>query len=209
MSLSGALRSQRARSLRQGQLLEIVTLACCLLESCVGLLFGKAVNSVALLSFGAQSLVEVASASVLLWRLAGHRIHSGALERRALQIEGYCFAALAFFVTLDAVLALFKREAPIASIVGIALAVFSLLVMPLLAAAKRKVGCNLASEALKADAAQSALCGYFAGILIVGLVLNQYLGLWWADSAASLVMVPLIITEAKRAFEGKVCSHCG
>jgi divalent metal cation (Fe/Co/Zn/Cd) transporter len=198
---------QRALSIRRGQILEFATLGCCLLETAVGLLSGAAHNSVALLSFGAESLLEVGSAAVLLWRLGNDGLRYG-VERRALRIEGYLFAALALFVSLDSVHALTKRDAPTASELGIVLALFSLLTMPLLAAAKKKVGCSLASAALKADATQSALCGYFAAILLVGLVLNQYFRLWWADSAASLVMVPLIIAEAKRAFEGKTCSHC-
>lgn len=204
----GSVISQRALSLRRGQVLEWATLGCCLLETSVGLYSGVAHNSVALLGFAAQSLIEVASASLLIWRLRGDRLSRHAVERRALRAEGYCFAALAFFVNLDAVQALYKKEAPSASVLGIALAVFSLLAMPLLAAAKRKVGANLASEALRADAAQSALCGYFAGILLVGLFFNQYLHLWWADSAASLIMVPLIVAEAKRALEGRACTHC-
>ena len=204
---AGGVMSQRALSIRRGQLLEWATLGCCLFETGIGLYSGVAHNSVALLCFGSQSLIEVASASLLIWRLGNDGLHRHTVEHRTLRAEGYCFAALALVISLDAAHALLKHEAPSASVLGIALALFSLLAMPLLAAAKRRVGSNLASEALKADATQSALCGYFAAILLLGLVLNQYLHLWWADSVASLAMVPLIIAEAKRALEGRVCSH--
>jgi divalent metal cation (Fe/Co/Zn/Cd) transporter len=200
--------SQRTRFLRRGQILEWLTLACCVLETSVGLISGVAHNSIALLGFGAESLVEVASASVLLWRLGNDHLRGHDVEHRALRIEGYCFIALALYVSVESVRALSKREAPTPSVLGIALALFSLLAMPLLAAAKRRVGRTLASEALQADATQSALCGYFAAILLLGLVLNQGIHLWWADSVASLVMVPLIVAEAKRALEGRSCSHC-
>ncbi|HTU44381.1 MAG TPA: cation transporter [Bryobacteraceae bacterium] len=199
---------QRALSLRRGQILEWFTLACCLLETSVGLLSGAQHNSVALLSFGAQSFVEVASATVLIWRLGNDHHHSHDVERRALRIEGYCFFAIALYVSADSARALSQREAPTLSVAGIALALFSLVVMPLLAAAKRKVSRSVSSDALEADAKQSALCGYFAGILLLGLILNQGVHVWWADSVASLVMVPLILAEGKRALEGKSCSHC-
>lgn len=189
-------------------MLEFATLGCCLLETTVGLFSGVSHNSVALLSFGAESLIEVASAFVIIWRLRNDDLDRHRIERRALHIEGWFFVALALFVSLDSAHALSTRDAPTASELGIILALFSLLSMPLLAAAKRKIGFSLESEALKADAKQSALCGYFAAILLAGLILNQYLSLWWADSAASLLMIALIIAEAKRALEGKACSHC-
>lgn len=200
--------AQRAGLVRRGQMLEYLTLGCCVLETSVGLACGIAHNSVSLLAFGAESLIEVASASLLLWRLSKDHLYDHAAERRSLRIEGMCFAALALWVSVDSIHALFTREAPTTTVLGLALALFSLLVMPLLATAKRKVGCSLASEALKADATQSALCGYFALILLVGLLMKQQFGIWWADSAASLIMVPLIAAEAKRALEGRTCSHC-
>lgn len=115
---------------------------------------------------------------------------------------------MALCVTADSVRALYQRDVPTLSLAGVALALFSLFVMPLLAAAKRKVSRSVSSDALEADAKQSALCGYFAGILLLGLILNQGIHFWWADSMASLVMVPLIVAEGKRALEGKSCSHC-
>lgn len=195
------------RFISRGRTLEWITLGCCLLETGIGISCGVVHNSVALLSFGTQSLIEIVSASVAIWRL-GHDFHRHRVERRSLRVEAYCFFTLTFVVSADSIRALSIRESPTPSLLGIALAIFSLFVMPLLSVGKRSIGFVLASDTVKADAAQSALCGYFALILLAGLSLNQFFGLWWADSVASLVMVPIIVNEGRRALHGKACIHC-
>jgi divalent metal cation (Fe/Co/Zn/Cd) transporter len=100
------------------------------------------------------------------------------------------------------------REPPEASLVGILLAVASLIVMPLLARAKRRVAARLQSQALAADSRQTSLCAYLSAILLGGLVLNAWQGWWWADPVAALVMVPIILREGIDALRGKVCCDC-
>jgi len=126
-------------------------------------------------------------------------------ERLSLRIVGACFLALAVYVACNAVTDLGRKAAPERSIPGIALAAVSLIVMPVLSRAKKRVGKALASAAMKADARQTDFCVYLSVILLVGLVLNATLGWWWADPAAALVMAPII---AKEGFEGVRARCC-
>ena len=120
---------------------------------------------------------------------------------------GGSFLALAAYVGFDAASSLIRREPPEASYVGIALAVLSLVVMPLLARAKRRVAAGLGSHALEADSRQTDICAYLSAILLGGLLLNALLGWWWADPAAALVMVPIIGKEGVEALRSETC--CG
>ena len=126
-------------------------------------------------------------------------------ERLSLRIVGACFLALAVYVACNAVTDLGRKAAPERSIPGIALAAVSLIVMPVLSRAKKRVGKALASAAMKADARQTDFCVYLSVILLVGLVLNAISGWWWADPAAALVMAPII---AKEGFEGVRARCC-
>jgi divalent metal cation (Fe/Co/Zn/Cd) transporter len=118
---------------------------------------------------------------------------------------GFCFLALAVYVGVDAVTSLARSEAPSESIPGIALATASLIVMPLLARAKRRVAARISSAALTADAMQTQLCTYLSAILLGGLLLNAGLGWWWADPVAALVMLPIIVREGLDAVRGRTC----
>jgi divalent metal cation (Fe/Co/Zn/Cd) transporter len=126
-------------------------------------------------------------------------------ERLSLRIVGACFLALALYIACEAVVDLERKAAPERSVPGIALAVVSLIAMPMLSRAKKSIGRALGSAAMKADARQTDFCVYLSGILLVGLVVNTAFGWWWADPAAALVMVPLI---AKEGFEGTRARHC-
>jgi divalent metal cation (Fe/Co/Zn/Cd) transporter len=126
-------------------------------------------------------------------------------ERLALRLVGASFLALALYVALDAGWTLLQREAPQESIPGIALAIASLIVMPLLARAKRRVAAGLGSGAMQADSRQTDICAYLSAILLGGLVLNATLGWWWADPVAGLAMVPLIAKEGIEGLRGKTC----
>src|SRR3990172_8758151 len=123
-------------------------------------------------------------------------------ERISLSIIGALFLALAAYVAADAVLSLITREAPDASLVGVVLAAASLVVMPLLANAKRRVAVAMGSGALAAESRQTMLCTYLSAILLGGLILNAALGWWWADPVAALAMVPIIVREGVEGLRG-------
>lgn len=144
---------------------------------------------------------------MLLWRLRSSEVDE-ARERLALRLVGGCFLILAAYVAVDAGLSLFRHEPPEASLAGIVLAAVSLVVMPLLARAKRRVAARLGSVALAADSRQTDLCAYLSAILLGGLALNAVLGWWWADPVAALIMVPIIIREGLQALRGEVCADC-
>jgi divalent metal cation (Fe/Co/Zn/Cd) transporter len=129
-------------------------------------------------------------------------------EKRALKIVGTCFLSLAAYISYESVSDLRSRLAPAHSIPGIALACVSLVVMPLLSRAKRKVGRGLGSAAMHADAKQTEFSTYLSAILLVGLLLNVLFGLWWADPAAGLIMVPIIVKEGIEGLQGKACDNC-
>lgn len=206
MSISSVLPG-REISVRRGRRLEYFTLAWNSLEALASLISGFLAGSVALLSFGFDSLIEVASGSVLLWRLQAdndsqRRVRS---ERTALRLVGLTFLALSAYVAFDAAKTLWQREAPEKSLAGIIIAVASLIAMPLLARAKRRVARELGSGALHADSRQADFCTYLSAILLIGLVLNAWRGWWWADPAAALLMVPLIAKEGIKGLRGESC----
>jgi divalent metal cation (Fe/Co/Zn/Cd) transporter len=202
---------QRASLARRGQTLEWVTVIWNCLECLIALLAGWWAGSIALVGFGVDSLIEVASAGALIWRLRhDHRVAERAnRDRTALRIVGWCFLALAAYVGWNSVEMLIRREAPAESWTGIALALLSVAVMPLLARAKRRVATGLNSAALAADARQTDLCAYLSVILLAGLAGNALFGWWWCDPAAALFMVPIIAREGVNALRGQACSDCG
>lgn len=130
-------------------------------------------------------------------------------ERASLRIVGACFLALALYVACDAVLDLRRKTVPERSIPGIALAVVSLIVMPMLSRARKSVGGALRSAVMKADARQTDFCVYLSEILLVGLMLNATFGWWWADPVAALVMVPLIVKEGLEGIKARRCRYSG
>ena len=195
----------RRRAVRRGRRLEYLTLGWNLLEAVVAVGAGVAAGSTALVGFGVDSLIESASGGALLWRL---RDGGEARERAALRLVGVSFLVLAAYVAWEAAGALLRREPPEPSRVGIAVAALSLVVMPLLARAKRRVAAVLESRALHADSRQADLCAYLSAILLAGLALNALFGWWWADPVAALVMVPIIAHEGWEALRGEECESC-
>ncbi|MGH9377198.1 MAG: cation diffusion facilitator family transporter [Terriglobia bacterium] len=197
----------RSALVRRGKRLEYFTIVWNSTEGLVAVVAGVMAGSISLMAFGIDSFIEVVSGSVLLWRIAADSDKRGRelREKLSLRVVGLCFIALGLYVAVDAVLALARREAPRHSIPGIVLAVVSLIVMPVLARAKRKVGVRLDSAALVADSAQTQFCVYLSAIMLAGLILNATVGLWWADPAAALSMVPLIAKEGIESLRGKRC----
>ncbi len=195
---------------RRGRGLTYATLALNSLEASVAVVAGVAAGSVALLGFGVDSVIELTAGVTALWRLAADLdlARRARVERTSLRIIGACFLALAVYVACAAVRSLVLRERPAQSLPGIALAVLSLVSMPLLARAKRRVAVGMGSGALAADARQTALCGYLSAILLGGLLLNGALGWWWADPLAALCMVPIITREGVEAVQGRAGCDC-
>ena len=200
---------ERARAVRRGKLLEYLTIGWNAVEAVVSVAVGLLAGSVALVGFGADSLIEVSSGLVLLWRLHGDAREQlrEQTERRALKLVGWCFLALAAYVAYEAVSSLWLREAPESSPTGMVIAALSVVVMPLLAREKRRVAARIESRALHADSRQTDICAYLSAILLCGLALNALLGWWWADPLAALCMVPIIAREGAEALRGETC--CG
>ncbi len=197
----------RASLVRRGRMLEYFTITYNSLEGLIAVVAGLMAGSIALLGFGFDSLIEVTSGAALVWRL-----HSDADESRrerveaiTLRIVGVCFLLLAAYVSYDSIKSLIWREHPRESIPGIVLAIASLIVMPLLVRAKRKVARGINSAALMADSKQTQLCTYLSAILVGGLLLNALLGWWWADPVAALIMVPIIVKEGIEGLRGETC----
>jgi divalent metal cation (Fe/Co/Zn/Cd) transporter len=191
--------------------LEGFTILWNLAEGFVSVVLGLLAGSIALLGFGVDSFIEASSGTVLLWRLQTTRDTDDAerAEAVALRLVGVSLLALATYVVYDAASALLQRETPEASRAGIVLACLSLVVMPLLARAKRRVAAGINSRALKADSVQTDVCTYLSAILLGGLTANALFGLWWADPLAALAMTPLIVREGLEALRGKRCEGCG
>jgi divalent metal cation (Fe/Co/Zn/Cd) transporter len=200
----------RQQYVRRGIALEYLTIGWNVLECLVAVVAGTIAGSVALVGFGVDSAIESISGSVLLWRLYAERRGRWieTIERTALKIVGICFFLLAAYVAYEAVLTLMQRMAPHRSFIGIALAIASLIVMPLLARAKRHTAADLNSIALQADSRQTSLCAYLSAILVGGLILNTIVGWWWADPIAALFMVPIIANEGREAIRGDACIDC-
>jgi divalent metal cation (Fe/Co/Zn/Cd) transporter len=192
-----------AADIRAGRQIEYVSLAWTSMEALGGIMAGVLAGSIALIGFGADSVIEAASSAILLWRL-NHEFGEQR-ERTALRLIGVGFLLLAVYVGGEAIESLVKHQPPSVSYFGIAFSALCLMVMPLLARAKRRVAARLNSRALKADSRQSSICAYLAAILLCGLALNALLGWWWADPVAALVMLPIIIKEGVEAVRGETC----
>jgi divalent metal cation (Fe/Co/Zn/Cd) transporter len=197
----------RESAAHRGKHLEYFTIIWNSIEGLIGIGAGVLAGSISLVGFGIDSFIEVMSGATLLWRMSvdADIAKRERNERVSLRIVGACFLALALYIACDAVLDLARKSAPERSIPGIAVAVVSLIVMPVLSRAKKTVGSALCSAAMAADARQPDFCVYLSAILLVGLVLNAALGWWWADPIAALVMVPVI---AKEGFDGIRAKGC-
>jgi divalent metal cation (Fe/Co/Zn/Cd) transporter len=198
---------ERTAVVRHGRRLEYFTIAWNALEGLVAVVAGAIAGSISLVGFGIDSFIEVTSGSVLLWRMSVDvEVQRRELnERRALRIVGVCLLLLASYIAYESVFDLWSRRAPEHSIPGIVLACVSLVVMPLLSRAKRKVGRALGSAAMHPDARQTEFCTYLSAILLAGLLLNAFFGLWWADPAAALTMVPVVAKEGIEGLQSKAC----
>ena len=177
------------------------------LEAIASIFFGVSAGSVALVGFGLDSVIEVASAGILIWRLA---CHSNAedeekREKKALFFVGVTFFLLAAYVGYESILKLWHGDKPHGSLPGVIIAVLSVLIMPSLGFAKQKIAKQIGSKALEADAMETIICAYLSVILLIGLGLNALFGWWWADPVAGLAMVYFLVKEGREAITGDSC----
>lgn len=199
-SLSVARRAVLARRIRW---LVAATITYNVVEATIALAEGTRVSSSALIGFGLDSVVEVSSAAVVAWQFSAKDPETR--EKTALRLIAFSFFALAAYIAVDAVLALFGVGEARPSVIGIALAAASLVVMPLLSCAQRRAGREYGSRSAVADSKQTLLCTYLSAALLTGLVLNALFGWSWADGAAALVIAGIAVREGFNAWRGDPC----
>jgi divalent metal cation (Fe/Co/Zn/Cd) transporter len=200
-----ALARARAKLQRQARLLAWGGIAWHFVEFAIALFAGIAAGSIALIGFGADSLIESLAGLVVVWLFTGKRLTSATAERRAQQLIAASFFVLAAYVTAEAIRTLVAGEEPGTSWLGIGLAAFTAPTMPLLALTKRRIGRRLGSSATVKEGAQNMVCAYLSIALLVGLLLNAVVGWWWADPAAALVIAAVALREGRQSWRGEGC----
>jgi divalent metal cation (Fe/Co/Zn/Cd) transporter len=178
------------------------------LEAAVAIVAGVIAGSVALVGFGADSVIEAGAGLVVLWLLTGGRVNSGYAERRAQQLIAASFVLLAVYVVVESAHDLLGGHHPAASWLGVGLSAITLVVMPPLAAVKRQVASALGSSAATSESRQTMLCAYLSAALLVGLLANAVLGWWWADPIVAVLIGAVALREARDAWHGNSCTCC-
>lgn len=208
--MTDVLAAARPALVRRGLRLNYLTLAYNTVEAIVSIAAGLVAGSVALVGFGVDSGIEVTASVAAQWRLRADidPVRRERVERVTRRVIGASFMVLAAYVAVDGATTLWEREAPAASPVGLVILLLSVLVMPVLARAKRRVARALQSRALEADAAQTSLCAYLSVIALAGVGLNAALGWWWADPVAALAMVPIVAKEGMEGLRGNAECEC-
>jgi divalent metal cation (Fe/Co/Zn/Cd) transporter len=201
----------RESLIRRALLLGWFTITYNLVEGAVAIVAAIAARSDALWSFGLDSGVESISASVVVWRLYVEQRdpqRADRVEQRALKLIGVAFFVLAAWVAQDSIRSLAAGDEPDSSLIGILVTGSSLLVMPILAAKKRRVGIDMGSRAVESDSRQTTACVYLSATVLGGLVLNALFGWWWADPLAALGVVGFLIREGIEAFGAEHADDC-
>jgi divalent metal cation (Fe/Co/Zn/Cd) transporter len=201
-------QEERQRLTRGARRLTQLGLAWHALEAAIAITAGVIAGSVALVGFGADSVIEAGAGLVVLWLVTGERLSSHRAERRAQQLIAASFLLLSVYVTIESTRDLIGGHHPAVSWVGVVLAAVTLVAMPPLAAAKRRVGAALGSSATTSESRQTMLCAYLSAALLVGLLANALFGWWWADPAVALLIAAAALTEARDAWQGKSCNCC-
>jgi divalent metal cation (Fe/Co/Zn/Cd) transporter len=186
----------------------LLSIAWMTVEAGVAIISALVAGSVALIGFGLDSLIELISASVILWLYTSTRSGSQLAERRAQQLVAVCFAALAVYLFFDGITVLLARSHPQTSWPGLAVAVGAIIVMPMLGRSKADVAMQLGSAATAGDAAQSWLCAIAAAGVLVSIVANAALGSWWLDPTVGLGIAALAVHEGRAAWAGELCGNC-
>ncbi|SEG07447.1 Cation efflux family protein [Saccharopolyspora kobensis] len=194
---------RRAVLTRRVRLLVAATITYNVIEAVVAIAAGSVASSTALIGFGLDSVIEVASAAAVAWQFSG--ADPEARERTALKVIAVSFFALAAYVTVESARSLLGAESADHSTVGIVLAALSLVIMPGLSCAQRRTGRELGSASAVADSKQTLLCTYLSGVLLVGLLLNSAFGWSWADPVVALVIAAVAVKEGREAWRGEHC----
>jgi divalent metal cation (Fe/Co/Zn/Cd) transporter len=199
--------ADRAALVRRARLLAWIGVGWHVIEAAIAILAGLAASSIALIGFGADSLIESAAGFIVLWRFASS---SPGAERRAQQLIAISFYVLAAYVAIEATRALTGGDEPATSWVGIGLAAFTAATMPPLAIAKARVGAKLNSSATTSEGRQNMLCAYLSLGLLAGLGANALLGWWWADPVTALAIAAIAVREGRDAWRGEdpACACC-
>jgi len=197
--------NERARLEQRARLLARVGIAWHVLEFGIAVGAGLAAGSIALVGFGADSLIEASAGGIVLWLFSGRRRGSRRAERRAQQLIAVSFFALGVYVAAESIRTLGGGHHPGTSWLGIALAGFTAPTMPALALAKRRLARRLGSAAAVQEAAQSQLCAYLSVALLVGLGANALAGWWWADPVAAIVVAAAAVHEGRHSWRGDGC----
>jgi divalent metal cation (Fe/Co/Zn/Cd) transporter len=199
---------ERRRLVQRAKTLSMLSIGWMTVEAGVAIVAALVAGSVALLGFGLDSLIELASATTILWLYTGSRDGSAGAERRAQQVVAICFAALALYLAFDAITTLAGNSHPDVSWPGAVVSGGAIVVMPMLAGAKGRVARQLGSGATAGDAAQSWLCAIIAAASLASILANAALGWWWLDPIAGLGIAGLAVHEGREAWAGKVCADC-
>jgi len=196
------------KAARRARILSWISLAWMGAEGAIALIAGILAGSIALVAFGLDSAVEGFASLVIVWRFTGWRLLSEDAERRAQKIVAIQFFLLAPYVAVQALFSLLTVEKAETSWLGIALVTTSLVGMPLLGIAKRRLADQLGSVATRGEGTQNLLCAYLAGAVLVGLLGNALFGLWWLDPVAALVVAAVAVREGRASWRGEGCADC-
>ena len=201
-----AISPERYRELaRRVKLLSWLSLAAMSVEGVVAIVAGIIAGSIALIGFGLDSAVEGVASVIIIWRFTGARVMSQAAEHRAQKLVAVQFFVLAPYVAVESIRALAGGEHAEVSVLGMAVAVWSLITMPLLGIAKQRIAEQIGSAATKGEGRQNVLCAYLAGALLVGLVGNALVGAWWLDPVVGLLIAGVAVKEGLDAWRGEGC----
>jgi divalent metal cation (Fe/Co/Zn/Cd) transporter len=193
------------RLARRARMLSWLSLAWMTVEGAVAILAGLAAGSIALIGFGLDSAIEGFASVVIVWRFTGSRMFSDVAEQRAQKLVAIQFFVLAPYVGVESVRALIGGDHPNTTLVGILLALGSVIFMPMLGTAKQRIAEDLGSAATKGEGRQNMLCAYLAGALLVGLLGNALVGAWWLDPAVGLLIAAVAVKEGREAWRGEGC----
>ena len=196
------------KAARRARTLSWISLAWMGAEGAIGVSAGVMAGSIALVAFGLDSAIEGIASLVIVWRFTGRRLRSESAERRAQKLVAISFFLLAPYVTVEALYNLATGERPATSWLGMVLVTTSLVGMPLLGRAKRRLADTLGSAATRGEGTQNLLCAYLAGAVLVGLVGNALFGLWWLDPVAALVIAGVAVREGVQSWRGEGCADC-
>jgi divalent metal cation (Fe/Co/Zn/Cd) transporter len=201
-----SISTERYRELaRRARLLSWLSLGVMSVEGAVAIAAGVLAGSIALVGFGLDSAIEGFASVVIVWRFSGSRVLSASAERRAQRLVALQFFVLAPYVAAESIRALAGAHHPDVSVLGIALAAWSLVTMPLLGIAKQRIAEEIGSAATKGEGRQNMLCAYLAGALLVGLLGNALAGAWWLDPAVGLLIAAVAVKEGLETWRGEGC----